>query len=290
MCGHRRRRPPSERRNALARELEQLRVRKTRRANTRRLVQRARRGSGPGSPAGRARDALAQRSPAPRRAASGDEDSAWSARRWTSRWDATRKAKAIIAARESGIGNRAPLDARRVWVSIVPVRTALHSRLPCPLCGFLRLRIAAYSDGAALPTPFPASAPELRHRPGHEHQGRRERPHARGFRRQHRRSWSADDAVFVVDDQFAPLTPEDSRRDQGDHTQPVRVRDEHALALRSHGRQREHGSGWCADLRARERAKRMSTDQFIEAFKLSSRPRRTGRCRSSRSRTRSRST
>jgi hypothetical protein len=48
---------------------------------------------------------------------------------------------------------------------------------------------------------------------------------------------AGDDGVFVIDDQFAPLTCAHTRRDQGDLGQAGAFPDQHPLAFRPHRRQ-----------------------------------------------------
>ena len=51
-----------------------------------------------------------------------------------------------------------------------------------------------------------------------------------------------EDGVFIVDDQFAPLTDKILRGHRRDHLRIRSLRLQHALARRPHGRQREPGT------------------------------------------------
>ena len=57
-----------------------------------------------------------------------------------------------------------------------------------------------------------------------------------------------EDAVFLIDDQYAPLTAEDHRGDREAHRQAGEVRAQHPLALRPYRRQREPRQRRGADL------------------------------------------
>ena len=63
-----------------------------------------------------------------------------------------------------------------------------------------------------------------------------------------------DDGVFLIDDQFAPLTPKIKAAVAGAHRQARALRAQHALARRPHRRQRGPRQGGRADRRARQRA------------------------------------
>jgi len=83
-----------------------------------------------------------------------------------------------------------------------------------------------------------------------------------------------DEAVFMVDDQFAPLTPEIRKRLRRFSPKPGQVPAQHALAFSTYGRQREFRPEGAVISRTRT-SQRMSVESFIEflGMKVKAEPR-----------------